>query len=183
MSMDSSPDLSIIPRTLLDDDLDLQQIQEAGATANYYASLSLLDDYQNRLAPRTKERQRDAMQLLVNYFAEIGLLSPAEGSIDTKAQALYSDIATWRGMTWGLVSGFKRWMERQGMAIGSINVHLATVRAYCRIARQAGMIATEEYASIMLIKGYRQQEGKNVDTVRPVTRIGNKKGRIHCALF
>lgn len=174
--MDTSPDLALIPRSLLDDDPGFRQLQEAGATANYYASLSLLEDYQQRLAASTKARQYDALQLLANYFAQSGLLvEQTQEATLAKAQALYSDISTWRGLTWGMVAGFKRWMERHGMAIGSINVHLATIRAYCHIAKQAGMLTADEYASILLVKGYRQQEGKNVDTVRQVTRIGNKK--------
>lgn len=149
------------------------QIGQAGAAANHYAALHSLEDYQKGLAPNTQERQKDALVLLAAYYDAIGLL-PSHDVI-AASHAFYSDIIAWRGMTWGLVSGFKRWMEQRGLAIGSINVHLSTVRNYCKLAQKAGMLTENEFASITLVKGYKQSEGKNVDRAREVSRVGNKK--------
>ena len=40
-------------------------------------------------------------------------------------------------MTWGLVTGFRDWLLTRGYAIGSVNLHLTTLRTYAGLAMQA----------------------------------------------
>ena len=73
------------------------------------------------------------------------------------------------------MQGFVAWQVTAGYAIGSINVRLATVKAYCKLALQAGAIPPEAFAMIKTVAGYRHAEGRHVDEARPVTRKGAKK--------
>jgi integrase len=68
-----------------------------------------------------------------------------------------------------------QWQLQQGYAIGSINVRLATVKTYCRLALQAGALDHAAYAQIKAVTGYSHREGRNLDQQRPTTRAGHKK--------
>ena len=81
----------------------------------------------------------------------------------------------WRGVTWGLVEGFRNWMVAQGDAVGSINVRLSTVKAYAKLATKAGALSAEEHAMIRTVAGYARKESKRIDERRESTRRGEKK--------
>jgi integrase len=138
-----------------------------GQVANQIAGRSLFTDYRSRLAANTRRRQDDDLQLFSAFLAQ--------ASIVVTSEQLASDAQAWERVTWGLVSGFVRWQEISGYAIGSINVRLATVKAYCKLAQQSGALSAEEFASIQIVKGYRHKEGRNVDQAREITRLGAKK--------
>ena len=87
------------------------------------------------------------------------------------------DPEAWRGITWGLVEGFRNWMVRQGDAVSSINTRLSEVKTYAKLALKAGALTPEEYAVIRTVAGYSQKEGKRVDERREVTRRGYKKAQ------
>jgi integrase len=153
--VDSSTAL-LIPSTAL---------AEAGASADRAAASSVLHDYQIRKSPATLRRQR----------ADLALFAAFLGAAGVKVGMLADDIDTWVGVSWGLVAGFVRWQVQQGYAIGSVNVRLATVKAYAKIGVQAGVISPEAYAMIKTVAGYRHAEGRHVDEGRDVVRIGAKK--------
>jgi site-specific recombinase XerD len=138
-----------------------------GEIADRYAASQELHDYQQKLAARTKRRQRDDLTLFARYLGEAG--------IAVTWQELFEDITTCRMITYGLVSGFVRWQQREGFAIGSINVRLATVKRYCSIAAKAHVLDTNTLALIKEVKGFSHKDGRNIDQGRETTRIGKKK--------
>ncbi|GAA5531553.1 tyrosine-type recombinase/integrase [Herpetosiphon gulosus] len=70
-------------------------------------------------------------------------------------------------------------MLTEGYAIGTINMRLATVRTYARLAHLAGVIPADTYSRIRALSGYRRSEGDNLDQQRVATdqstRIAAKK--------
>lgn len=138
-----------------------------GHVANQYASQNVFIDYQDRLSANTRRRQADDLTLFASYLAATGVV------IDPIS--LLTDPTVWRGITHGLVDGFVRWMVQEGYAIGSVNVRLSTVKAYCKLCAKAGVLSSAEYALIKLVTGYRHAEGRNIDQRRDVTRKGEKK--------
>lgn len=138
-----------------------------GQAANSYAAQGVFPDYQQRLSANTLRRQADDLALFAAYLTAAG--------VTTEAQALFDNPTTWQGITYGLVDGFVRWMLNEGYAIGSINVRLSTIKAYCKLVTKAGILDASAYALIKLITGYRHAEGRNIDQRREVTRKGPKK--------
>lgn len=136
-----------------------------GAYANQAAKQTLLQDYQARKSAQTLRRQNADVALFERFLAYAG--EPASG--------MGLDLAQWAGVSWGLVEGFNRWQLLQAYAIGSINVRLATVKAYALLATKAGYLSEQEYALIKTVKGYRDSEGRNIDEKRPATRQENAK--------
>lgn len=142
-------------------------LETIGQIANAYAARSAFSDYQNKLAAQTLRRQKNDLALFSTYLAQAGV------SID--ASNLLSSPEAWSGISHGLVSGFVRWLLQQGYAIGSINVRLATIKAYCKIVATAGVLPTEQYGLIALVKGYTHKEGRNLDAKREPTRKAQGK--------
>jgi integrase len=148
--------------------MDLQLYQEpmaVGKVANIYAAQNVFTDYQERKAVHTRRRQRADLSLFTRYLHEAGL----------EVQGLYDTPSSWEPITYGLVDGFVRWMLREGYAIGSVNVRLSTVKEYCDLATRATVLSTDENALIKLVKGYKYNEGRNLDELRITARIGRKK--------
>ena len=147
--------------------------QDLGQRANQAAARSAFADYRSRKAPNTLRRQAADLALFAQYLAEIGNGSaPTGDTLATRAEA-------WRGVTWGLVEGFVRWMLRQGYAVGSVNVRLSTVKTYAKLAAKAGALDRQELAMIALVTGYPHKEAKRINERRAEaeipTRVGDKK--------
>ena len=138
----------------------------AGHVANDHAARQVFNEYRARLAPSTRRRQDAGLALFAEYLGAVGL------SID--ANELTSNATAWHGVTWGLVTGFCRWMLGKGYAIGTVNVRLATIKSYCKLAAQARAIAPDTLALIQTVKGYSTKEGRNLNEQRAVTRLGHK---------
>jgi len=138
----------------------------AGQVANGYASGSVFIDYQQRKSANTLRRQAADLQLFTGYLADAGI----------STGKFLHDPAAWEGMTWGLVEGFVRWQLEHGYAIGSVNVRLATVKNYAKLAMKAGSITTAEYALIMTVKGYGYKEGRNIDAKRSEKSMETRRG-------
>lgn len=139
----------------------------AGQAADEAAARHLFADYRSRKAAQTLRRQDADLALFVSYLTEVGV----------EAGDLGRDAEAWRGVTWGIVSGFVAWQLQKGYAVGSVNVRLATVKAYGKLAMQAGAISAESYAMIRAVAGYSHKEGKRLDERRPETRRGAKKAQ------
>ncbi len=146
------------------------ELEILGQVANRYASSALFDDYLNRKAINTLRAQLADLDTLAEYLRALGL---AEHDLD--GSLLQHSPAAWRGVTWGLVDGFVRWMLQQGYAIGTVNRKLSTVKVYAKLAAKAGVIPAEELALIKGVTGYSRKEGKRVDQRRPQARVGAKK--------
>lgn len=168
-----------------------------GEAANQYAAAGVFADYLSRTAENTKRRQRNDLSLFA-LFLECATAAALGQSVDncfdsishrlqttaaTEAgERMQQDAAAWGqngitdgGVTWGLVEMFRNWMVQAGYAIGSVNVRLATIKAYSKLASKAGVITKTDQLLIADVKGYATKETKRINEGREVTRVGIKK--------
>jgi len=173
---------------------------ELGDEADRAASAHLFDDYRLRRSVSTITTQRAALQLWATYLAQIGavgtLLDDAEMWALREGIRPFEEYAeeynvplpvvcaaaycqhepdAWRGVSWGLVDGFVKWLLGQGYSIASVNNRLAAVRVYVKLAAKAGVISIDNKVRILDVGGYGLTEGKRVDQRRAKTRVGHKK--------
>jgi integrase len=171
---------------LSDDDLTSGFLARAGRVANDHAAQSVFVDYLSRKSDNTIRSQAASLNRFADYLDCVG-----EGT----GQALGADIAAfadavsafpdgplpdpdaWRGISWGLVEGFRNWMVQEGDAVSTINARLSAVKTYAKLAMKAGALTPEEYAVIRAVAGYSQKEAKRVNERRDVTRRGYKKAQ------
>ena len=159
-------------------------LAHAGQVANHYAAQNVFADYLSRKADNTIRRQAADLARFAEFLNEVGeqagvQLGAALGAF-AQAVAAFSrwsrpDADAWRGVTWGLVEGFRNWMVAQGDAVGSINVRLSTVKAYAKLATKAGALSAEEQAMIRTVAGYARKEAQRIDERRETSRRGSKK--------
>jgi integrase len=146
-------------------------VHTIGQAANHVASRHTFENYRSKKADNTLRRQDADLALFAHYLGAVG--APADGD------ELAANPDAWAGITWGLVAGFVQWMLQQGYATGSVNVRLSTVKAYAKLASQAGTLDKLEYLQIKDVSGYSHKERKHVDKRRTdaelPTRIGDKK--------
>lgn len=138
-----------------------------GQMANAAAAASVFDLYANEKSQATLETQVDALSTLAAYLGE-------KRHVTTGA-TLATTPSAWLGMTWGLVQGFRLWMESKGFAIGTINNRLSVVRTYAALAHKAGVIPSNEAALIAAVTNIQSSAGMNIDQRREKTRVGAKK--------
>lgn len=139
---------------------------QAGQAANDVAARRTFDDHTARKADNTVRRKIADLALFETFLQSAGV--PAIG--------LYENPHAWRGVTWGIVEGFKVWMLQQGYAIGSINGRLSTVRTFAKIAARAGAITAQESILIASVQGYASKEAKHVDEKRKADGLQTRKG-------
>lgn len=147
-----------------------ERMHQAGQAANRAAAAGVFEDYQSRKAENTRRRQRADLACFAD-FLRAPSLQPGD---------LENDPGAWQGITWGIVEAFKKWMLGEGLAIGTINFRLSTVRTYAGLADAAGTLAPGELENInSRVKGYKTGERENVDKAREAeaipTRAGAKK--------
>ena len=151
--------------------LSPQDLAAVGQAANGYASQNTFGRYKERKADNTLRAQSAALALFADYVREA-----TKGDTSIDGQRLASDPECWRGVTWGLVEGFQRWLLKLGYAIPTVNGRLSTVKTYAKLAAKAGVLDPVELAMIRTaVEGYSRTEGKRVDDKRAVTRVGDKK--------
>lgn len=138
-----------------------------GQVANAYAAPDVFRDYLSRKSDNTLRSHAASLGRFAEFLAITGV----------HAGDLQHDPEAWRGMTHGLVKGFRNWMLSQGDAGASINARLSAVRTYVGLAMEAGVISADEGILIAAVKGYSQQEMKRVNERREITRRGQKKAR------
>jgi len=155
----------IIPIKPLPDILLPEKLTQIGAAANESAARHRFEDYQSRRSQQTLRRQKADLNLFNQFLNQIGA--------DT--QDLFTMPSAWNGITWGLVDAFVKWQLTQGYAVQSVNVRLSTIKAYAKLAMQAGALLPQEYALIRSVSGYTQKEQRRIDQNRIITRIGGKK--------
>ncbi|GAA5531574.1 tyrosine-type recombinase/integrase [Herpetosiphon gulosus] len=147
-----------------------------GIQADTAAQSVMIAEYRSRLAPKTRRRHEVDLQGFADFLATVQVVIPVD---EQEVSVLAHDPAAWDGITAGLISAFRTWMLTEGYAIGTINIRLATVRTYARLAHLAGVIPADAYSRIRAITGYRRSEGDNLDQQRvataQATRIATKK--------
>lgn len=141
----------------------------AGQLANGYAANGAFKDYHSRKAVNTLRRQRADLQLFADFLSTAGISDAPAGG------ALYSDAGSWKGITWGLVEGYRNWQLQQAYSVGSVNVRLSTVKTYAKLAAKAEVLGPMELSMIRNVGGYSHKEALRIDDKREVTRCGAKK--------
>lgn len=137
----------------------------AGQVANHHAARSAFADYRSRKAKNTIARQDNDLAVFAKFLQAAGV-QPGELSTDPDA---------WRGITFGIVEAFAKWMLAEGYSIGTISLRLSTVKTYARLAFKAGAIDATAHALIRTVQGYTRKEGKRIDEARATKRLGTKK--------
>ncbi len=155
-------------RSMMLPNLDLRAT--VGQAANQAAAAGAFYDYRLTLAPNTLRRHRSALELFGEYLGEKGL----------RPGHLHDDPSAWRGITWGLVDGYYKWLLLQGYSVGSANVNLSTIKTYARLAIKAGMVDPAESQLIETVRARsRRRDRQRIDEQRRKedipTRIGAKK--------
>src|SRR6266852_7482342 len=122
--------IMLLPRSRYGDDLAL-----GGLAADHASRTDTFAQYHAEQTDNTRAAQKDALKCFSAYLAQAG--------IERQAEDLYQDADAWRGMSAGLLKGFRTWLLEQGYAIGTLNQRLATLRQYCRLAHEAGVLSDE----------------------------------------
>jgi len=141
---------------------------DLGALANQHAQQHVFTAYYAARSDNTVDNYRQAAERFAEYLLEI-----TQGA-DMRPE-MYLDEQQWRGVTWGLVEGFKGWLIREGFAAGTIDLHLICVRKLCALAYKAGVISREDNALIQEVDPLGKKGGAHVDGRREVTRLSTKK--------
>jgi integrase len=172
-----TPDFSELDMTQLASVVDAYDdlLSSAGHAANAAFHHDFFADYRATCRPNTLRRHDYDLRSFSTFLTSFGIRRPTE--------ALASNPASWRGMTYGILAAFRRWLEEKGEAVGTIKARVATIHQYCRLAgpppHGAGVIATEELTAILGIKGYSGKAARNLDEQRVrrglPTRVGHKK--------
>ncbi|HKV57460.1 MAG TPA: tyrosine-type recombinase/integrase [Ktedonobacteraceae bacterium] len=150
-------------------------LERAGHAANTAFRHDVFSDYRATCRPNTLQRHDYDLRAFSTFLNSFG--------IRRSIQALSSNPAAWRGMTYGILAAFRRWLEEKGEAVGTIKARVATIHQYCKLAgpppQGAGMIDGNELAAILSVKGYNGKAARNLDEERArrgiPTRIGRKK--------
>lgn len=142
-----------------------EMMQAAGKAANQAAAVGVFEDYRSRKAANTLRRQAADLNSFSAFLQHVGV-TPGELAHTPEA---------WRGVTWGMVEAFKRWLLAQGFALSTVNFRLSTVKVYVKLAMKAGAIGTEDSAMIHAVEGFSHKEFIHVDELRDTTRLGAKK--------
>src|SRR6266699_1257393 len=142
-----------------------RSMAEAATLAQQYSRAAKLTKYQKGLRPETLRRQKTDLRTCADFLESIGV-EPGD---------FYNDLDAWAEITPDLIETFVQWQKRQGYAIGSINVRLATVKAYCHLAFSAGKLDTDTHTHIQGVKGIQRKQARNIDAGRETKRVGDKK--------
>lgn len=140
----------------------------AGNAANHAASGNIFADYRARKAANTLRRQDADLNLFVQFLAVAGIILSGNLALDP---------GTWQGITWGIVQAFREWQLQQGYAVPSINVHLSTIKVYCKLAMKASVLTPAEYSLIRTVDGYQHKEIKRMDSIRTGNEIPIRRGK------
>ena len=137
------------------------------AQAEDFARATRLTRYQEGLRDETIRRQKTDLLTFARFL----------GSVGTQPGDFYNDLNAWQGIRAGLLEAFIEWQKLQGYAIGSINIRLATVKAYCHLAYEVGILDVDTYTHIQGVKGIQRKQARNIDAWRPISRVGYKKAQ------
>jgi len=153
--------IEVIPGSYGDD------LARAAAAANQASRTDAFASYHAEQTANTLDAQQAALHCFSTYLEAAG--------VQRTAAALYDDAEAWRGMSHGLLKGFRQWMLQQGYRIGTINTRLTILRQYCRQAHEAEVIPDEELELLLSVKGYSAKTGRNLDAERVRQQLPTSK--------
>lgn len=120
----------------------------------------------------TQKRYMNDLELFSTYLAGAQIQRPA--------QVLFHDAEAWRGMSFGLLKGFKSWLEQQGYATSTIKGCLSTVHIFCKLAGPgptgAGVLDEATLAAILTVKGVNGRKARNLDEERRRNQVPTRRG-------
>jgi integrase len=151
---------AIIPQPITD-------LADVSALAEQFSKATRLTRYQEGLRDETIRRQKTDLATFARFLA----------SINTQAGDFYNDLNAWQGIRAGLLEAFIEWQKLQGYAIGTIDVRLATLKAYCHLAYEVGILDIDTHTHIQGVKGIQRKQARNIDARRTPTRVGAKKAQ------
>src|SRR6266699_3319134 len=142
-------------------------LADVSALAEEFSKATRLTRYQEGLHDETVRRQKTDLATFARFLASIG----------TQAGDFYNDLGAWQGIRAGLLEAFIEWQKLQGYSIGTINVRLATLKAYCHLAYEVGILDIDTHTHIQGVKGIQRKQARNIDARRSPTRVGYKKAQ------
>src|SRR5260370_29377869 len=142
-------------------------LARAAAAADRASRTDAFASYHAEQTENTRVAQQAALACFSTYLAAAG--------VQRTAAALYEDALAWRGMSHGLLKGFRQWMLQQGYRIGTLNTRLAILRQYCHLANEAGVIVDEDLELLLAVKGYSAKTGRNLDAERVRQQLPTSK--------
>lgn len=163
-------------------DRQLAQQESIASFANDAAAAGIFADYQSRRSANTQRTQRAALVSFAEFLASVGYYPTPDNDRDRQrlieafGSALYTTPDRWRGISWGLVDQFKKWLVMAGYAIASVNSRLTAVKVYAALAFQADCMGELDYLKIKNVAGYSRKEAKHVNENRAQQGIDTRKG-------
>jgi integrase len=142
-------------------------LANVSALAEEFSKATRLTRYQEGLRDETIRRQKTDLLTFARFLT----------SINTQAGDFYNDLNAWQGIRAGLLEAFIEWQKLQGYSIGTINVRLATLKAYCHLAYEVGILDIDTHTHIQGVKGIQRKQARNIDARREISRVGYKKAQ------
>jgi site-specific recombinase XerD len=112
-----------------------------------------LTRYQEGLRDETIRRQRTDLATFARFLDGVGV-APGD---------FFNNLNAWAGISAGLLETFIEWQKLQGYSIGTINVRLATVKSYCHLAYEVGIVDIDTHTHIQGVKGIQRKQARNID--------------------
>lgn len=144
----------------------------AGQVADHFAQSDAFAEAQATWTANTRRRYLNDLELFSAYLESARIKRPAE--------RLFSDAEAWRGMTFGLLRGFKVWLEQRGYATGTVKGAISTIHVFCRLAGPApsgvGVLDEATLAAILTVRGTSGRKARNLDEDRRRRQIPTRKG-------
>ena len=116
----------------------MNDLADVSALAEEFSKATRLTRYHEGLRDETIRRQKTDLLTFARFL----------GSVGTQPGDFYNDLSAWQGIRAGLLEAFIEWQKLQGYSIGTINVRLATVKAYCHLAYDTGILDTDTHTHI-----------------------------------
>lgn len=139
-----------------------------GEAAETYVRGNVFDDYHHKKSEGTKQAQYDDLATFCRFLSSAG--------IKRLPDELFNDPHSWEGMRASTVVLFRHWLyysqppgpgnKHTGYAVSSVRRYLSTIRQYCKLAYQSGIIPSDEWIRIAAVKADSRAEGANIDTER-----------------
>lgn len=166
-SLTPTTETSLALPTRYDDRLAL-----AGQVADQVSQGNTFTEAMATWTENTKRRYQNDLKLLSQYLAA--------AQIARDPDALFTDAEAWRGMSYGLVKGFKVWLGDAGYATSTIKGCLSTIHVFCTLAGPqpagAGVIDETTLAAILAVKGMGGRKARTLDEGRQKKGIPTRRG-------
>ncbi len=147
-------------------------MEMAGQIADHFALSDAFSEAQATWTANTQRRYMNDLELFSKYLQE--------AHIERSAGGLFNDAEAWRGMSFGLLKGFKTWLEKQGYATSTIKGCISTIHVYCKLAGPgpigAGVLEEANLAAILTVRGTSGRKARNLDEDRKRRDIPTRKG-------